>query len=282
MDTKQSAKAIPSEPRSVKNQIPGSTAYMKAKPLFCLLILFMLLLARAEGQQMLIGLDGVLFTNRAEIPPGLSTIANPFSRSSLDASGYLTTDNRVKTLFPQMPVGTTLYKFNLETERWSVDVFGRRGWNNPEQLLDPGDGAMILNPTRRTIAVDFCTGIVQNGVARDIPYGWSLVSCPEIDFQPAQPAPPGGFTIYPAELISLDFPPVFIGFEPQPVFAYSFFPQDGDIVYTFNRATHRFDKHSYRTTSGWDSIPEVSDTESFFVHTKHPRQIGLYVSMYAW
>ena len=250
--------------------------------MYCLLIVFMLLLARAEGQPVMVSLDGLAFTNRAEIPPGLSTIANPFSRSSYDASGEFVTDNRVKTLFPQMPIGTTLYKFSLETERFSVNVFGRRGWGKPEELLNPGDGAMILNPTRRAITVDFCTGFVQNGVAEDIPYGWSLVSCPAIDFQPAQPAPPVVVIGYSAELIPLDFPPVFIGFEPQPVFAYSFFPQDGDIVITFNQATHRFDQHTYRTASGWDRIPEVADTESFFVHTKHPRQIGLYVSMYAW
>lgn len=267
---------------------------VKGKMPYCLLVLLPLLLAQAEGQQTLIGLEGVIFTNRAEIPPGLSTIATPFSRSSLDASGGLTTDNRVATLFPQMPVGTTLSKFNLQTQRYSVNVFGRRGWSNPEQLLNPGDGAMILNPTRRTIAVEFCTGFVQNGVALDIPYGWSLVSCPEIDFQPAQPASLEGLTIYPIELTSLDFapaldfppvlefPPVFIGWGPRPVFAYSFFPQDGDIVYTFNQATHEFDRHAYRTNSGWDSIPVVADTDSFFVYTKHPRQIGLYVSMYAW
>jgi hypothetical protein len=264
---------------------------MKAKARFCLLMLLGLLLARADGQVIQIALEGMLVTNRVEVPPGLSTIANPFSRSSLDASGNLETDNRVATLFPRMPVGATLYKFNLQTQRESVNVFGRRGWSNPREVLNPGDGALILNPTRQTITVEFCTGIVQNGVAEDIPYGWSLVSCPEIDFHPAQPAPPGGFTIYPAELTSfdvpgelipVDFPPGVIGFEPRPVFAYSFFPQNGDIVCTYNHTTHGFDRHTYRTNSGWDSLPVVADTESFFVYTRHPRQIGLYVSMYAW
>ena len=287
-DQKAGKKAVDAAGSSAE----GLGMSMKAKARFCLLMLLGLLLVRAEGQPILITLEGMLVTNRAEIPPGLSTIANPFSRSSWDGSGSLTTDNRVAALFPRVPVGTTLFKFHLDTQRYSVDVFGRRGWSNPGEVLNPGEGAMILNPTRQTIGVEFCTGFWQNGVAEDIPYGWSLVSCPQIDFHPAEPAPPGGFTIYPADLISFDapgewmpiydFPPVFIGWEPRPLFAYSFFPQDGDIVCTFNRVTHEFDRHTYRTTSGWDSIPVVADTESFFVYTRHPRQIGLYTYGYAW
>jgi hypothetical protein len=260
----------------------ASIVSMKAKPLFCLVITFVLMLARAEAQEALTNLQGILVTNQVEIPPGWSTIANPFSRSSLYPDGHLATDNRVLTLFPRMPVGTKLCRFDLQTEQYSMNVFGRHGWRSPNEVLNPGDGALIFNPTRHTLVVDFCTGFWQNGVSLNLPRGWSLVSCPQIDFHPAQPAPPNGwFPIYPTSLDSFDFPPPY-GVYPRPLFAYSFFPQDGDIVYTLNRTTREFERHTYRAASGWDSIPVVADTESFFVHTKHPRQIGLYTSGYAW
>jgi hypothetical protein len=242
----------------------------------------LLTLTYAGAQPALTDLQGMLVTNQVAIPPGWSTIANPFSRSSL-VGVNLVTDNRVKTLFSKMPVGTQIRKFHLQTKRFSLNTFGRRGWSDPDELLNPGDGALIFNPTRKAIPVSFCTGFVQNGVSLDLPQGWSLVSCPEIDFQPAQPATlDGGFLILLASPVALDFSLPDIGFSPRPIFAYSFFPQDGDIVYTFNQLTQDFEKHTFRSASGWDSIPQVTDTESFLVHTKHPRQIGLYVSMYAW
>ena len=153
---------------------------------------------------------------------------------------------------PVVPNGTVLYKFDNVTKRYSVNRFHRQRWSNPAQTLNPGEGAMIFNPSRRAFEVEF-TGYWVFGLSVEIPAGVSLISYPGIIFEPLPDSSP---VILPCWAISRRFN-----------------PQDDDIVYTFDSARGRFKAHRYHAESGWDNVPVVAATESFFVFTKHPRTI---------
>jgi len=52
----------------------------------------------------------------------------------------------------------------------------------------------------------------------------------------------------------------------------SFNPQEGDVVYTFDKATGSFQDHRFRN-GAWDVLPTVRVGEAGFIHTTKPRVI---------
>jgi hypothetical protein len=233
-----------------------ATVSMKVKKIFCLLILFAVSLAQMSAQTVL------------QIPPGLSTIANPCYYASPD-------DDRVALLFPQMPIGTTLYKFDALTQRFSANRFSKHGWENPAETLYPGEGAFIFNPSYRQITVSFSGAIGVMGATIEIPAGLALVGNSgfgcyfECAFPLSEPMWPGELAI--GNYFNPQDGDVVYTFNHKcPRFDAHHF---GDIVYMFNREHHLFDAHHFVAGQGWDSPPVVGIGESFFVFIKQPRTI---------
>src|SRR5439155_8655155 len=203
------------------------TCFMNAKPLLLLIALITLMTWLAAAQP--VWLDGPpnLATNTLTLPPGWSLIANPLFHLRGTTLRDAIPDNTVGELVKQAPRGTVLLEFDNATQRFTrKNVFQRGRWSNPQETLAPGEGAFLFNPTRGPLAVSF-TGNWWYG-ALSVSAGLSLISSPgpgTIDFAPPVPpqTPTGPFAG--AGVI--------------------FNPQEGDVVYTFNKATGSFQDHRF-------------------------------------
>ena len=74
---------------------------------------------------------------------------------------------------------------------------------------------------------------------------------------------------------TIDFAPPVLPQTPTGPFAgagVSFSPQEGDVVYTFNKATGNFQDHRFHNGE-WNVLPVVRVGEASFVHTTKPRVI---------
>lgn len=191
-------------------------------------------------------------TNIYELPPGISAIANPLWHRRGTRLGDSQIDNRVATLFPRVPHGSVLYKFDAEAQRFTVNRFGPRGWSRPGETLNPGEGALFFNPTRRLLRISVTGDSWNFDLSAAVPEGFSLISFPGIIF---------------------DLPPLEPGVIPPYWWDSRFFhPQEGDVVFTLDRRSGAFVPHRFQDGQ-WDSVPVVSVTESFFVFTHVPRVI---------
>ena len=116
-----------------------------------------------------------------DIPPGFSMIANHLARR----------DNSVGELFPGVPEGTTIYKFDPVSQSFSANEFAAGAWTNPDETLLPGEGAFIKNPTTNTLRWTIVGEVLQGTSTNDIP-------CRLVDpqFRPADgyPARGNGFS----------------------------------------------------------------------------------------
>ncbi|MEK7686480.1 MAG: hypothetical protein AAB466_13775 [Verrucomicrobiota bacterium] len=101
-----------------------------------------------------------------DIPPGFSMIANHLTRR----------DNSVGELFPGVPEGTTIYKFDPVSQSFSANEFAAGAWTNPDETLLPGEGAFIKNPTTNTLRWTIVGEVLQGTSTNDIPAGLSIRS----------------------------------------------------------------------------------------------------------
>lgn len=101
------------------------------------------------------------------VPPGVSTIGNPFYIGS----------NTVDQLLAGVPEGTQLYKFDPTGTRWEANLFQFGAWAHPEQTLAPGEGAFIRNLTN-AFSVTF-EGAPPTNFVVPIHPGFNLVSVPK-------------------------------------------------------------------------------------------------------
>ncbi len=193
-------------------------------------------------------------TNTITLAPGWSLIANPLFHLRGTTLRDAIPDNTVGELFKQAPRGTVLLKFDNATQRFTrKNVFQHGRWSNPSETLAPGEGAFLFNPMRRPLAISF-TGNWWSGTV-SIPAGLSLISSPgpgAINFAPPPPEtmPPGPFARN----------------------GVNFNPEEGDVVYTCDHASGRFQSHRFNN-GGWDVLPSVLVGEACFVYTTNPRLI---------
>lgn len=80
-----------------------------------------------------------------ELPAGHSLISNPLQSPSME----------IAALFPLVPEGTTLNKFNVTTFALVKNTFKRGRWSDPGQRLNPGEGILFYNPAECASAVRF-------------------------------------------------------------------------------------------------------------------------------
>ncbi|GEM_PF-395012 len=99
-------------------------------------------------------------------PPGFSMISNPLSAA----------DNRVAALFPLMPEGTTLNKFDTTLFRLTKNNYTQGRWANPGEILVPGEGAIISNPTNDFRHLTFVGEVMQGDLSLPIQPGFSIRS----------------------------------------------------------------------------------------------------------
>jgi len=163
------------------------------------------------------------------VPVGFSIIANQL----------IAADMKISALFPSVPGGTTIYKFNNQKNGYEVNSYDSdfKEWSDANMTLVPGEGAFILNASTAAFTVTFVGEVPQGDVSLDIPAGFSIIS---------SKVPQAG------ELESLAYKPA-----------------GGDTVYRFDNAAKGYKISSYDADfQEWDSKPSVNVGEGFFILKK--------------
>ena len=163
------------------------------------------------------------------LPPGFSMIANPFNAPS----------NRVGDLFPNMPDGTMLSKFDTSLFRLTNNSVKDGKWTNPAEAFVPGEGAIVFNPTTEFRTLNFVGDVTQGRLTNPIPSGMSIRS--SLVPQPGQ--------------LNTDL---------------SFPIAEGDVVHVFDRDQQKYVIYNF-SANGWGGNPPVIGVgESFWIGKKHP------------
>jgi len=100
------------------------------------------------------------------LPPGFSSIANPFQTSACS----------VGELFADMPDGTKLHKFDATTFVVTDNELLRGKWTRPSERFVPGEGAIIFNPTSDYRPLSFMGNVMHGSFSVPIPSGFSMRS----------------------------------------------------------------------------------------------------------
>jgi len=99
------------------------------------------------------------------VPTGLSMIANQLNNPA---------GGTVGVLLPNVPEGTTLYKWNETTQQFDGNTFSGGAWSNPNMTLNPGEGVFV-QPGSAT-AFTFIGEVPQGTLANPFPSGDSTRS----------------------------------------------------------------------------------------------------------
>ncbi len=184
-----------------------------------------LLLSAAVGAVGLLAADAQVYSVNSvgyvnkNIPTGFSLIANPLVGAN----------NTVPTLFPSVPDGTIVYKFDAGTQGFIANNYFF-GWSDPAMTLVPGEGAFIYNPGAGFTAT-FVGEVSQGNLSTPVAAGFSILS---------SKVPQQG-----ALDTALGYPVA-----------------DGDIVYRYDNALAQYVAYNY--FFGWNQIPVIDVAESFF------------------
>jgi hypothetical protein len=163
------------------------------------------------------------------VPPGYSLIANQLNNG----------DNKVTTLIPTAPGGTTIYKFN--GAGYDIITFDdlENAWLPAAAAgtltLSPGEGAFIRNVTAAPIPVTLVGEVPTGSLSNPIPAGFSIRS---------SQVPQAG------NLTDLGFP-----------------AKPNDTVYQFDPAGSKYVINTFdELDNAWlPAVPTVKVGESFFV-----------------
>ena len=176
--------------------------------------------------------DGVLSRNvigyaSVTLPPGFSMVANPLQA----------TDSRVATLFKEMPDGTTVSRFDTRFHQLTENNVQQGKWSNPEEKFEPGEGAIVFNPTSDYKSISFVGEVIQGNFSTPIPAGFSVRSSPVP--QPGRLDTELGFPI-----------------------------DEGDVVHLFDRDKQAYVLYPYDPATWARNPPVVSVGESFWIAKK--------------
>jgi hypothetical protein len=147
-----------------------------------------------------------------------------------------TPPNTLSTLFPSMPDGTKIRKWDLASQSWLDATFHTSGgWDQANWTLAPGEGAMIKNPLNTALTVNFVGDLVEGTLMNTLPATKSLQS---------SQVPEAG---------TVDVLGLMTGLS------------GGSTVLRFNVSSQTYDSFLWNGTT-WDpSVPAVDVGESFFV-----------------
>ena len=163
------------------------------------------------------------------LPPGFSMVANPFNAPS----------NRVEALFPEMPEGMMLSKFDTSLFRLTNNSVKDGKWTNPNEMFVPGEGAIIFNPTTEFKTLNFVGDVSQGRLTNPIPAGMSIRS--SLVPQPGRLHTDLGFPI-----------------------------GEGDVINVFDRDQQKYTVYPYSVESWERNPPIIGVGESFWIGKKHP------------
>lgn len=161
-----------------------------------------------------------------QLTPGFSLIANQLNASP---------NNKVSTLLPAPPNNTAVFKFNKTSGGFDVMNFVDGAWDSDALSLAPGEGAFV------SIDAEFA------------PTGATFTFVGEVQKAGGQVAIGNGF-----QVVSSLIP------QGGTLAALEFVPQEGDVVFKFNKASGGFDVSNF-VDGAWDAEPSVAIGESFFL-----------------
>ena len=163
------------------------------------------------------------------VPPGFCMVANPFQAA----------DNSVAALFPKMPDGSTLHKFDTRFFKLNENVVKYGRWTNPMETMVPGEGALLFNPTSDFRHLNFFGEVLHGNLMNPIPAGFSIRS---------------SLVPLPGRLnLDLGFPGT-----------------EGDVIHIFDRDSQKYVIYNFNTAEWEKNGPVVGVGESFWVGKTTP------------
>ena len=173
--------------------------------------------------------DNVVGYASISAPPGYSMVANPLHA----------TTNAVSAIFPGMPDGTMLNKFDTNLFKLTENAVHGGEWINSDETLTPGEGAILFNPTTDFKTINFVGEVLQGELLMPIAAGFSVRS--------SQIPRPGRLHS------DLGFP-----------------ISEGDVVHLFDRDRQKYVIYEY-DAKRWDSNPPVVGIgEAFWIGKTKP------------
>lgn len=175
--------------------------------------------------QTVYSVNSVGFVN-VVFPPGFSLGCNP-----LDGA-----DNTLAALFPTVPNGTSIFKFDTATGNFVGGTFSRGSWGqNATLTLVPGEGFFFKNPDPVVSFTNTFVGNVKQGVlSTPLVSGFTLV----------------GSQVPQAGLISADL---------------GFVPANGDTIFRFDPAVQNYTLSQFIRGSWGQGEPTIAVAEGFFI-----------------
>jgi len=136
---------------------------MKTKSILAAALLIAASAASASAQTVY-SVNAVGFVN-VVFPPGFSIACNPLEAAT----------NTVVALFPGVPNGTSVFKFDTGTGAYVGSTFLFGNWNNPSMTLVPGEGFFFRNPGVTSLTNTFVGNVKQGTLATPLAAGFTLV-----------------------------------------------------------------------------------------------------------
>jgi hypothetical protein len=201
---------------------------MRTKALLLSAVLAALGVASTQAQVFSVNVVGYVNVTVPSRPTGaFAMITNPLDQG---AGNYT-----VASLIPAPPEGTVIFKY-INGAYDPANVFELGEWGNPNQTLEPGQGAFIKVPANQALTITF-VGEVRQGAAsnRNLVAGFNMVG---------SLVPQGG-----GLSTVLEFPAA-----------------EGDVVYKYNTANQGYDPVYVYELGDWGpSEPSVDVGGAVFI-----------------
>ncbi len=126
--------------------------------------LMMAATAASSLAQTVYSVNAVGFVN-LNFAPGFSIASNPLDGAT----------NTVAVLFPSVPNGTSVFKFDTALGQYTGTTFLFGNWGNPTFSLVPGEGFFFKNPGATTITNTFVGNVKQGTLVTSLGAGFTLV-----------------------------------------------------------------------------------------------------------
>jgi hypothetical protein len=120
--------------------------------------------AASSFAQTVYSVNAVGFVN-LNFPPGFSLASNPLEGAN----------NTVSILFPSVPNGTSVFKFDSALGQYTGTTFLFGNWGNPSFSLVPGEGFFFKNSGSTTITNTFVGNVKQGTLVTPLSAGFTLV-----------------------------------------------------------------------------------------------------------
>ncbi len=126
--------------------------------------LMMAATAASSLAQTVYSVNAVGFVN-LNFATGFSIASNPLDGAT----------NTVAVLFPSVPNGTSVFKFDTALGQYTGTTFLFGNWGNPTFSLVPGEGFFFKNPGATTITNTFVGNVKQGTLVTSLGAGFTLV-----------------------------------------------------------------------------------------------------------